>query len=125
MHKTFANDGVTSIPKGLAAVTYRYVEFIRMNPAFRVLWYSPEFANPHRIVLDVEDHALANLFLDVAYQYGLVERSGPQITHSMLASWLALDAVIDAAFRLDSDGDEGMLAHAGRIAAAMNIPLAA
>lgn len=125
MHKTFANDGVTSLAEGLAAVTGRYVEFIRTRPAFRVLWYSTDFPNPHRIVSDVGDHALAGLFADAAYQYGLIVENNDDMVHALFASWLALDAIIDAAFRFDADADDRMLAQAGRIATAIELPIAA
>lgn len=117
--KTFANDLVTSVRDALVAATRRYMAFVREHPAFRTLWYSPEFPNRHRIVDDIEDHALASAFTTTAYRYGLIATMTDPVRHRLLASWLALDAVIDAAFRLEPDGDQAMLDQAARIAAAV------
>ena len=125
MNQTLAARSVTSLHEGLGTIADAYVEFVRARPAFRVLWYSAEFVNPHRVVAEATDHALTALFLDIACQHGLVDTVTERLARSLLASWVALDAVIDVAFRLDAAGDPEMIDEASRITDAMATPRAA
>lgn len=115
--KVFADSTLTTPAAGLAAVLDRYVAVVRNDTAFRVLWFSTEFTNPHRIVFDASDHALTRSFVDAAYQHGLLTGSPADRLVELFAAWTAIDAVVEAAFRMDVTGHQGMIDEAGRLAA--------
>ena len=115
MDKTFADGAIESLSEGVRLVLEGYVAFVRSHDAFRALWYSPEFHNPHRVVLDPADHALTRAFIDAAYSHGLLDVAGQETQTDLYACWTAIDALVHAAFRLDDAGEATILARAAAI----------
>lgn len=114
--KAFADGTIGTLGAGIRAVLDRYVEFARSRPAFRTLWYSTEFHNPHRVVFDPVDHALTSSFLDAAFTHGVVTTPDADTRTHLFAVWTALDAVIHAAFRLDPSGETDLIEEAHHLA---------
>lgn len=124
-NKVFADGSLETLGAGVAAVLDRYIDLLRGDAAFRALWYSPEFINPYRTVVDAADHALTRSFADAAYQHGLLIDPPAERLVELFAAWTAIDAVVHAAFRFETGGHQGILDEARRLAHGLGTPAAA
>ncbi len=115
-NKVFADSSVESPAAGVGAVLDRYIEFVRTDVAFRVLWFSTDFTNPHRTVSDAADHALTRSFVEAAYQHGLLADHPDDRLIELFSAWTAIDAVVHAAFRFDAGGHQGIIDEARLLA---------
>lgn len=124
-NKVFADSSLESLGAGVTAVLDRYVELLRSDVAFRVLWYSTEFINPYRTVVDPADHALTRSFSEAAYQHGLLFDRPEDRLLELFSTWTAIDAVVHAAFRFDTTGQQEILDEARRLAIGLGTHAAA
>lgn len=92
------------------ALVAAYVTYLRTEPGFRALWFSPRFDASARAMDEPSANALVAATVNWLRASGLVAAGDEEdLEVSVLVRWRVAEALIDLAFRLDPDGDERVL----------------
>ncbi len=98
------------------ALVAAYVSYLRTEPGFRALWFSPLFDASDRALEDPSANALVATTVAWLRSSGLVAPGDEDdLEISVLVRWRVAEALIDLAFRLDPDGEERVLERLHRL----------
>jgi AcrR family transcriptional regulator len=107
---TVAGESFATADDAACALVAAVVAYYRSEPAFRGVWFSPTFGSRYRGIRGTSEHTLVDTMRSLLVSQGLLDADDPGLDVSILVRWTVSDALLDLAFRLDSNGDDRVLA---------------
>jgi AcrR family transcriptional regulator len=115
VEETVAGTSFASADEAGLALVHAFADYYRSEAGFRRMWTSPPVAARFKVIREANDNALVDLMKRLLVENGLVTADDPELETSILVRWSVSEALLDLAFRLDSDGDQRVLTRLDRL----------